>query len=41
MAHQKTSLPTPLKLPQVLEKKEENDVFHRSLLCLSTTTNLN
>ena len=37
----KTGLPTPLKRPQVVEKKEENGVFHRNLLCLSTTTNLN
>jgi hypothetical protein len=34
-------LPTPFKLTQVLEKKEENAVVHRKLLCLSTTTNLN
>jgi hypothetical protein len=25
----------------VLEKKEENAVVHREMLCLSTTTNLN
>jgi hypothetical protein len=41
MTHQKTCLPTPLKRGQVLEKKEENAVFHRNLLCLPTTTNLN
>jgi hypothetical protein len=41
MKHQKTRLPTPLKATQVLEKKEENAVFHRNKLCLSTTTNLN
>jgi hypothetical protein len=34
-------LQTPFKAPQVLEKKEENAVFHRNMLCLSTTTNLN
>jgi hypothetical protein len=37
----KSSLPTPLRPPQVLEKKEENAVVHRKMLCLSTTTNLN
>jgi len=37
----KASLPTPLWLTQVLEKKEENAVVHRKILCLSTTTNLN
>jgi hypothetical protein len=37
----KASLPTPFKVIQVLEKKEENAVFHRNLLCLSTTTTLN
>jgi len=37
----KSSLPTPLKIAQVLEKKEENAVVHRKMLCLSTTTNLN
>jgi hypothetical protein len=37
----KPSLPTPLKLAQVLEKKEENAVVHRKTLCLTTTTNLN
>jgi hypothetical protein len=37
----KSSLPTPLNLAQVLEKKEENAVVHRKMLCLSTTTNLN
>jgi hypothetical protein len=26
---------------QVLEKKEENAVVHRNMLCLPTTTNLN
>jgi hypothetical protein len=41
MTHRKTGLPTPLKRSQVLEKKEENGVFHSNLLCLSTTTNLN
>jgi hypothetical protein len=34
-------LPTPFKARQVLEKKEENAVVHRKMLCLSTTTNLN
>jgi hypothetical protein len=34
-------LPTPFKGTQVLEKKEENAVVHRKLLCLTTTTNLN
>jgi hypothetical protein len=37
----KASLPTPLSASQVLEKKEENAVVHRKMLCLSTTTNLN
>jgi hypothetical protein len=37
----KSELQTPLKGAQVIEKKEENGVFHRSPLCLSTTTNLN
>jgi hypothetical protein len=37
----KAHLPTPLQRTQVLEKKEENAVFHRKMLCLSTTTNLN
>jgi hypothetical protein len=37
----KANLPTPLKLAQVLEKKEENAVLHRKMLCLTTTTNLN
>jgi hypothetical protein len=34
-------LPTPLNIKQVVEKKEENAVVHRKMLCLSTTTNLN
>jgi hypothetical protein len=37
----KASLPTPSQRGQVLEKKEENAVVHRKMLCLSTTTNLN
>jgi hypothetical protein len=37
----KAGLPTPSGLTQVLEKKEENAVVHRKMLCLSTTTNLN
>jgi hypothetical protein len=37
----RASLPTPLQLRQVLEKKEENAVVHRKMLCLSTTTTLN
>jgi hypothetical protein len=37
----KARLPTPFKAKQVLEKKEENAVVHRKMLCLSTTTNLN
>jgi hypothetical protein len=37
----KASLPTPSRSTQVLEKKEENAVVHRKMLCLSTTTNLN
>jgi hypothetical protein len=37
----RASLPTPLQGRQVLEKKEENAVVHRKMLCLSTTTNLN
>jgi hypothetical protein len=41
MKHSKSGLPTPLKASQVLEKKEENTVVHRNMLCLSTTTNLN
>ena len=39
--HQKTYLATGLQMLQVIEKKEENTVLHRSGLCLSTTTNLN
>ena len=39
--HQKTYLATGLQMRQVVEKKEENTVLHRSVLCLSTTTNLN
>jgi hypothetical protein len=35
------SLPTSLQRAQVLEKKEENAVVHRKMLCLSTTTILN
>ena len=38
---QKAELQTPLDAAKVLEKKEENAVFHRNWLCLSTTTNLN
>jgi hypothetical protein len=37
----KSRLQTGSAIGQVVEKKEENDVFHRSWLCLSTTTNLN
>jgi hypothetical protein len=37
----KASLPTPSQEVQVIEKKEENAVVHRKMLCLSTTTNLN
>ena len=37
----KADLQTGSEMAQVLEKKEENVVFHRSWLCLSTTTNLN
>jgi hypothetical protein len=40
-AHQKTYLATGLQMLQVVEKKEENTVLHRSVRCLSTTTNLN
>lgn len=39
--HQKTYLDTGLQMLQVVEKKEENTVLHRSVRCLSTTTNLN
>jgi hypothetical protein len=39
--HQKTYLATGLQMLQVVEKKEENTVLHRSVRCLSTTTNLN
>jgi hypothetical protein len=39
--NRKASLPTPYGATQVLEKKEENAVVHRKMLCLSTTTNLN
>jgi hypothetical protein len=37
----KARLQTGSGIGQVVEKKEENAVFHRSWLCLSTTTNLN
>jgi hypothetical protein len=37
----KSQLPTLSQVAQVLEKKEENAVVHRKMLCLSTTTNLN
>jgi hypothetical protein len=37
----KSALQTGSAIGQVVEKKEENAVFHRSWLCLSTTTNLN
>ena len=37
----KSGLQTGSAIGQVVEKKEENAVFHRSWLCLSTTTNLN
>jgi hypothetical protein len=37
----KSQLPTLCQVAQVLEKKEENAVVHRKMLCLSTTTNLN
>jgi hypothetical protein len=37
----KAGLQTPSREVQVLEKKEENAVVHRKMLCLSTTTNLN
>jgi hypothetical protein len=37
----KSELPTPSQVAQVVEKKEENAVVHRKMLCLSTTTNLN
>jgi hypothetical protein len=37
----KSELQTGSAIGQVVEKKEENAVFHRSWLCLSTTTNLN
>lgn len=36
----KSELHTGSAIGQVLEKKEENAVFHRSWLCLSITTNL-
>jgi len=39
--HLKTYLDTGLQMLQVVEKKEENMVLHRSVRCLSTTTNLN
>jgi len=39
--HQETYLATGLQMLQVVEKKEENTVLHRSVRCLSTTTNLN
>jgi hypothetical protein len=39
--HPKTYLATGLQMQQLHEKKEENTVLHRSVLCLSTTTNLN
>ena len=39
--HQKTYLATGLQMLQVVEKKEENTVLHRSVQSLSTTTNLN
>ncbi|MEY3794657.1 MAG: hypothetical protein RLZZ521_1986 [Pseudomonadota bacterium] len=32
--HQKTYLATGLQMLQVIEKKEENTVLHRSVLCL-------
>jgi len=41
LVHQKTYLATGLQMRQVVEKKEENTVLHRSVRCLSTTTNLN
>jgi hypothetical protein len=41
MDTKKPQLSPCLKVPQVLEKKEENAVFHRCTRCLSTTTNLN
>ena len=41
LAHQKTYLATGLQMLQVVEKKEENTVLHRSVRRLSTTTNLN
>ena len=38
----KSALQTGSAIGQVVEKKEENAVFHRSWLCLpTTTTNLN
>ncbi len=37
----KSELQTGSAIGQVIEKKEENAAFHRSWLCLSTTTNLN
>ena len=37
----KSGLQTGSAIGKVVEKKEENAVFHRSWLCLSTTTNLN
>jgi hypothetical protein len=37
----KSELRTGSAIGQVIEKKEENAVFHRSWLCLPTTTNLN
>jgi len=36
--HQKTYLATGSQMLQVVEKKEENTVLHRSVRCLSTTT---
>jgi hypothetical protein len=39
--HIETYLNTALQVQQVVEKKGENTVLHKCLLCLSTTTNLN
>jgi len=38
---QKSDLSSHFELRQVLEKKGENAVVHRKMLCLSTTINLN
>jgi hypothetical protein len=40
MDTKKSGLSPTFKVPQVLEKKEENAVFHSRWRSLSTTTNL-